>query len=254
MKNTTNKDLLKCFLLLSQEVQNSELRIHVKTKDHPHILENVSSKNQIELPSKLREAMSWPTPTISDYELEKRIWQINWEMHILYRKDPDPRKQPNRLKPDADKDSNTSDYHFGLLESEIDRYIELARDGGWNKEDPVLSVFKWRYGRFRERIAESTQDIQAKFESHVMSKMRESSDNVTEMSNITNLSSVVAEQSLPSNQESNDFGSDQDAVVAEPDSTPDESTPDASTHVTELRRGEKYILWTEIMNPHLKRQ
>jgi hypothetical protein len=75
----------------------------------------------------LQTALSWPSNVITYYDLEKNIWDTNWKMHVLCRKDPDPRKSEKHLLPGASKDSNNvSDYRFGLLESEIDEYKKLA--------------------------------------------------------------------------------------------------------------------------------
>lgn len=48
-------------------------------------------------------------------------------MHVICRKDPDPRTSELTLLPGATAGSNcASDYRFGLLESEIEEYKWLA--------------------------------------------------------------------------------------------------------------------------------
>ena len=95
---------------------------------YSHILENVASKEaQFDLPGKLREHLNWPTPQISEYDLETMIWRVHWEMHELERLDEDPRKYANRLKPGIPHgSSDPKDYRFGLTEEEIQKYEELA--------------------------------------------------------------------------------------------------------------------------------
>lgn len=71
-----------------------------------HILDGVVSDRTFskKRTPPLQAALKWPTDTISTYDLEKAIWDAHWKLHILARKDPDPRKDPNRLKPEAGKD------------------------------------------------------------------------------------------------------------------------------------------------------
>ena len=101
---------------------------HFSDNQYSHILENVASKEvQFDLPGKLREHLNWPTPQISEYDLETMIWRVHWEMHELERLDEDPRKYANRLKPGIPHgSSDPKDYRFGLTEEEIEKYEELA--------------------------------------------------------------------------------------------------------------------------------
>ena len=101
---------------------------HFSDNQYSHILENVASKEvQFDLPGKLREHLNWPTPQISEYDLETMIWRVHWEMHELERLDEDPRKYANRLKPGHPHgSSDPKDYRFGLTEEEIQKYEELA--------------------------------------------------------------------------------------------------------------------------------
>ena len=79
------------------------------------------------MPKKLQEHLKWPTPHISEYELERELWRVHWELHELERLDEDPRKYSNSLKPGSSQGfSDSKDYRFGLSEDEIHRYIELA--------------------------------------------------------------------------------------------------------------------------------
>ena len=59
----------------------------------PHILDSVAENEQFPktLSSGLQTALGWPTNTITYYDLEKKIWETYWKMHVLCRKDPDPR-------------------------------------------------------------------------------------------------------------------------------------------------------------------
>ena len=92
------------------------------------ILDNVASRDVVfDLPQKLRDHLHWPTPQISEFELESKIWNVHWELHELERMDEDPRKYADRLKPgSAAGSSDPNDYRFGLTEREIKRYVELA--------------------------------------------------------------------------------------------------------------------------------
>ena len=60
--------------------------------EFPHILDRVALNEQFPqpLPSGLQTALGWPTNTITYYDLEKKIWETHWKMHVLCRKDPDP--------------------------------------------------------------------------------------------------------------------------------------------------------------------
>ena len=63
-----------------------------------HILDNVASHNDFPtpLPAALKKSLNWPSNKITEYDLEKEIWRVHWELHLLCRKDPDPQKeQPN---------------------------------------------------------------------------------------------------------------------------------------------------------------
>lgn len=95
----------------------------------PDILDGVADKKPFAqaLPLHLKEALSWPSCTISSYDLEKKIWETHWKMHIICRKDPDPRMSEPHLLPGSTAGSNcASDYRFGLLESETEEYKRLA--------------------------------------------------------------------------------------------------------------------------------
>ena len=67
----------------------------------PHILDGVALNEMFPqlLPTGLQTALNWPTRTISYYELEKQIWETHWKMHVLCRKDPDPRMTESYLLP-----------------------------------------------------------------------------------------------------------------------------------------------------------
>ena len=101
---------------------------HFADNNYTEILDNVASKEIFfDLPQKLREHLQWPTPQISEYELETKIWRVHWELHEFERLDEDPRKLANRLKPGAPHgSSDPKDYRFGLTEEEIKRYVELV--------------------------------------------------------------------------------------------------------------------------------
>ena len=96
---------------------------HFVDTTYSEILHNVASKQVFfDLPDKLRNALKWQTPQISEYDLETKIWRVHWELHELERLDEDPRKYPNRIIPGSDP----KEYRFGLTEEEIERYVQLA--------------------------------------------------------------------------------------------------------------------------------
>ena len=101
---------------------------HFVDNEYSEILDHVASKEvTFDLPRKLQEHLKWPTPQISEYQLETEIWRVHWELHELERLDEDPRKYSNRLKPGLSQgSSDPKDYRFGLTEDEIRRYMELA--------------------------------------------------------------------------------------------------------------------------------
>ena len=101
---------------------------HFTDNQYSQILDNVASKQVLfDLPEKLRDQLKWPTPQISEYELETMIWRVHWELHELERLDEDPRNYANRLKPGSAHGSlDPKDYRFGLTEEEIQKYVELA--------------------------------------------------------------------------------------------------------------------------------
>ena len=90
----------------------------VFSTSYNHILDNVASHNTFPtpLPLALQKAMNWPTRMISEYDLEKEIWRVHWELHLICRKDPDPRKEQ----------SNCNAYTFGLQSEEIEKYVKLS--------------------------------------------------------------------------------------------------------------------------------
>lgn len=59
----------------------------------PHILDGVALNEQFpqQLPSGLQAALGLETNSITYYHPEK-VWETHWKMHVLGRKDPDPRK------------------------------------------------------------------------------------------------------------------------------------------------------------------
>ena len=84
--------------------------------EFPHILDGVALNEQFPqpLPSGLQTALGWPTNTITYYDLEKKIWETHWKMHVLCRKDPDPRKSEMHLLPGSSPGSQTAtDHRFG---------------------------------------------------------------------------------------------------------------------------------------------
>lgn len=95
---------------------------------YPEILENVASKEVLfDLPDHLKSELKWPSLKISEYDLEMKLWEVNWELHKMERWDEDPRQFPNRLNPGASVGSkDPSDYRFGLTDIEIDKYVKLA--------------------------------------------------------------------------------------------------------------------------------
>jgi len=95
---------------------------------YPEILENVASKEVFfDLPVHLKNELNWPSLKISEYDLEMKIWDVNWELHKLERWDEDPRQFPDRLNSGASVGSkDPSDYRFGLTDTEIDKYVKLA--------------------------------------------------------------------------------------------------------------------------------
>lgn len=183
------------------------------------------------LPFGLQKALHWPSNDISFYDLEHAIWETHWKMHVLCRKDPDPRISDEYLIDNQQSPPRIAEsYRFGLLESEIQDYRHLAdlhhglvllrygssrlypylmtrvdivpsllaelpfhsifrgsteggehchylhqcqyyahssRGGGWNKEDPILSIFKWTYRRLRERIEEGSKNVKEQYEKFV---------------------------------------------------------------------------------------
>ena len=95
----------------------------------PHIMDGVALKEQFPQPLHLglQTALGWPTNSITYYDLEKEIWETHWRMHVLCRKDPDPRNAECYLLPAASPGSQSAtDYRFGLLNSEIEEYRRLA--------------------------------------------------------------------------------------------------------------------------------
>lgn len=100
------------------------------TKAFPHILDGVASDEKFPqtLPAGLQRALGWSSSSISYYELEKKIWETHWRMHVLCRKDPDPRTSESLyLLPGSSPGSQTAaDYRFGLLDEEIQEYSRLA--------------------------------------------------------------------------------------------------------------------------------
>ena len=95
---------------------------HFADTPFPDILDNVASRDVVfDLPQKLRDHLQWPTPQISEFELERRIW------NELERLDVDPRKYAERLKPGSSVgSSDPKDYRFGLTLEEIKQYVELT--------------------------------------------------------------------------------------------------------------------------------
>ena len=69
------------------------------TSTFPDILDGVADKKPFAqaLPLHLKEALSWPSCTIRSYDLEKKIWETHWKMHVICRKDPDPRTSEPHL-------------------------------------------------------------------------------------------------------------------------------------------------------------
>ena len=99
------------------------------TSTFPDILDEVTDNKPFAqaIPLHLKEALCVPSFTISMYDLEKKIWETHWKMHVLSRKDPDPRKSDLHLLLGSTAGSNcATDYRFGLLESEIAEYKQLA--------------------------------------------------------------------------------------------------------------------------------
>lgn len=87
---------------------------------YPEILENVASKEVLfDLPVHLKNELNWPSLKISEYDLEMKIWDVNWELHKLERWD-----EENSGASVGSKDP--SDYRFGLTDTEIDKYVKLA--------------------------------------------------------------------------------------------------------------------------------
>ena len=83
--------------------------------EYRHIIDNVISDDLYEqpLPRHLQEALNLDSPLISKKELEKIIWDTHWKMHVICRKDPDPRLREN---------VNVEAYRFGLEDAEICEY------------------------------------------------------------------------------------------------------------------------------------
>ena len=80
-----------------------------------------------DLPVHLKNERNWPSSKITEYDLEMKIWEVNWELHKMERRDQDPRQFTNRLNPGASVGSNDpSDYRFGLTDTEIDKFVKLA--------------------------------------------------------------------------------------------------------------------------------
>ena len=46
-------------------------------------------------------------------------------------------------------------------------YGHSSRGGGWVKEDPIVTIFKWYYRQIRQRISETSAENQRKFEAFV---------------------------------------------------------------------------------------
>lgn len=216
------------------------------TSTFPDILDGVADEKPFAqaLPLHLKEALSWPSCTISSYDLEKSIWETHWKMHVICRKDPDPRTSEPHLLPGSTAGSNcASDYRFGLLESEIEEYKRLAdlhhglmllrygssrlypylmtrvdivpillkelpfhslfrgsteggehchylhqclyyahsaRGGGWRKEEPILSLFKWTYRRLRQKIEMGNQHVKDEFQNFLSKCCEEAGRNFEE--------------------------------------------------------------------------
>ena len=102
-------------------------------QEYCHILDNVASDDLYPhpLPKHLQEAFSLESPRVTTKTLEKLIWEVHWKMHILGRKDPDPRLRENC------RDSE-SELQFGLDDSEINEYQHLA--------DLFHALILFRYG------------------------------------------------------------------------------------------------------------
>ena len=95
---------------------------------YSNILENVASHSTFPtpLPVALQKALGRSSPVISEFELESEIWRVHWELHLLCRKDPDPRKEC------------LEENRFGLAEKEIGDYLTLA--------DTFHALMLHRYG------------------------------------------------------------------------------------------------------------
>ena len=85
-----------------------------------HIIENVIPDTAWSrpLPEHLKVACGLDSTLISQKELEKLIWETHWKMHVICRKDPDPRFR--------EQDEDTERFEYGLTDEDIDQYIRLG--------------------------------------------------------------------------------------------------------------------------------
>ena len=100
-----------------------------------HILDNVISDRlfPVQLPGHLQHALNLESPGITYISLEKHTWDIHWRMHLICRKDPDPRLHET---------VNTNDpLVFGITDEQIAEYLRLA--------DLFHGLMLFRYGGTR---------------------------------------------------------------------------------------------------------
>ncbi|KXJ11202.1 hypothetical protein AC249_AIPGENE25438, partial [Exaiptasia diaphana] len=242
----------------------------------PHILDGVALNS--EFPEKLtvglKSALGWTSDVITYYELEKAIWNTHWRMHVLCRKDTDPRNCDEYLLNNESSGSNDiTDYRFGLLDSEIQtacrptpwldattlcteggehchylhqcqRYAHSSRGGGWHKEEAILAIFKWTYRRLRERIEEGEEHAKQGFERFVKQCFQDSARaSGTQTCQPENISGEEPQNTESSQQATQSFS---DSSEAEIQHTPVEqpcresiqiaTQPDMSVRETEVQQ------------------
>ena len=96
------------------------------SEDEPyhHLFDNVLPTYQFSetLPRDLQTLLMMETNTITEFELQRLIWFHLFQMYTIVRKDPKP-----LLKEGAQEGSLAEDdYHFGVPDEEITKYIHHA--------------------------------------------------------------------------------------------------------------------------------
>ena len=99
-----------------------------KESVYPEILDNVADKEVFfDLTVPLKNSLNWSSMKISEYDLEMKIWEAHWKLHVLERWDGNPTKFNSRLNSESTPGSeDPDDYRFGLTDVEIENYVKIA--------------------------------------------------------------------------------------------------------------------------------